>query len=550
MKRRMILTNSLVVFFSLVALLVVSVLILFDTANRQAERQVKDYLRIACLLFDGNNMEQTASVFTNGDETIRISFIDLQGNLQYDSFHETTLSNHLDRYEILHLGQSCKRYSQTIGKQMLYIADLDGDYYVRIAIPVEVAHAWLNTFLFGGLACFFGIFLLSVALIYSISKKTVASLNPIINRLGRLSDEDLELASLSIDDLPKILELLTKSLESKLSQISNQKEKLNNVLEEMAQGILVLDAAKKVRLINPAALHIFQTEEKTVYRKDVLYLIRDRRLQELIEQVRTKKESANYLLTVKDKSYQIDLKPLDGHWISNGVIAVMTDISEKILLDQTKKEFFANASHELKSPLTSIIGYQQLITEEIETDPQQILDYSKKTIQEAKRMNEIVIDMLNLSKLERQEPKKIERIDASALLTDLLDRFRQRLGQAEITLVEKIENVQLIMDTNHLEELFRNLLDNAIAYNRPSGTIEVELTEEHFVVKDSGIGISEEEQQRVFERFYRAEQAKRQSLGGTGLGLAIVKHIAGMYDFKIKLKSKVGEGTTIEILFQ
>lgn len=147
-------------------------------------------------------------------------------------------------------------------------------------------------------------------------------------------------------------------------------------------------------------------------------------------------------------------------------------------------------------------------------------------------MNEIVIDMLNLSKLERQEPKKIERIDASALLTDLLDRFRQRLGQAEITLVEKIENVQLIMDTNHLEELFRNLLDNAIAYNRPSGTIEVELTEEHFVVKDSGIGISEEEQQRVFERFYRAEQAKRQSLGGTGLGLAIVKHIAGMYDFK------------------
>lgn len=381
-------------------------------------------------------------------------------------------------------------------------------------------------------------------------QKTVASLNPIINRLGRLSDEDLELASLSIDDLPKILELLTKSLESKLSQISNQKEKLNNVLEQMAQGILVLDAAKKVRLINPAALHIFQTEEKTVYRKDVLYLIRDRRLQELIEQVRTKKESANYLLTVKDKSYQIDLKPLDGHWISNGVIAVMTDISEKILLDQTKKEFFANASHELKSPLTSIIGYQQLITEEIETDPQQILDYSKKTIQEAKRMNEIVIDMLNLSKLERQEPKKIERIDASALLTDLLDRFRQRLGQAEITLVEKIENVQLIMDTNHLEELFRNLLDNAIAYNRPSGTIEVELTEEHFVVKDSGIGISEEEQQRVFERFYRAEQAKRQSLGGTGLGLAIVKHIAGMYDFKIKLKSKVGEGTTIEILFQ
>lgn len=222
----------------------------------------------------------------------------------------------------------------------------------------------------------------------------------------------------------------------------------------------------------------------------------------------------------------------------------------KNLTGSNQKEFFANASHELKSPLTSIIGYQQLITEEIETDPQQILDYSKKTIQEAKRMNEIVIDMLNLSKLERQEPKKIERIDASALLTDLLDRFRQRLGQAEITLVEKIENVQLIMDTNHLEELFRNLLDNAIAYNRPSGTIEVELTEEHFVVKDSGIGISEEEQQRVFERFYRAEQAKRQSLGGTGLGLAIVKHIAGMYDFKIKLKSKVGEGTTIEILFQ
>ena len=218
-------------------------------------------------------------------------------------------------------------------------------------------------------------------------------------------------------------------------------------------------------------------------------------------------------------------------------------------MNSLKREFFANASHELKSPLTSIIGYQQLIQQGILTTNEEIQDATLRTIKEAQRMNKLIIEMLDLSRLENNVQTILEDVNVSKIINDCIQELQQSIEKKKIQLITKLDDVTLVASQSDLYKLIKNILDNSIVYNNENGKIEINLSKNELIISDTGIGISKEDLDHIFERFYRVDKARSKESSGTGLGLSIVKHICLLYGYKIDVDSKLGKGTKITILF-
>jgi two-component system phosphate regulon sensor histidine kinase PhoR len=214
-----------------------------------------------------------------------------------------------------------------------------------------------------------------------------------------------------------------------------------------------------------------------------------------------------------------------------------------------KRDFFANASHELKSPLTTILGYQQMVSEAMLTKPEEIDDAVKRTIKEAKRMDKILGEMLELSRLESKYEVVIEDINLKNVVEDIIDSYNIELNEKKINVIVNVENCLVRINQSHCNQLINNLIDNAIKYNNPGGKLEITLKDNYLIIKDSGIGIAKADQIRIFERFYRVDKGRSKELGGTGLGLAIVKHICSLYSIIINLKSELYKGTEFKLTF-
>ena len=236
-------------------------------------------------------------------------------------------------------------------------------------------------------------------------------------------------------------------------------------------------------------------------------------------------------------------------WLKEGVLISFLDITERQNMEIIKKDFFQNASHELKSPLTSIIGYEQMIVSGILEDKDEIKEASLNILKEAKRMNQIIIDMLELSNLEYQKSFNLSLVNLKEVVEDTIKRYTKKANDKNITIETDLNEVIINTSFNEFETLVSNLIDNAIKYNKINGNIKVKLTKAYLEVYDTGIGISKENQTRIFERFYRVDKAKSKLSGGTGLGLAIVKHICEKLNYKVRVESVVNEYTQFTIYF-
>lgn len=234
----------------------------------------------------------------------------------------------------------------------------------------------------------------------------------------------------------------------------------------------------------------------------------------------------------------------------NGISILFYDITDQYQLQKAKQDFFANASHELKSPLTTIIGYQQMISEGIIDTNEEIIDASKRTLYEAKRMNQMVIDMLELSSLESEKIINNEVNNLKEVTQNIINSYTLKLEDKHINLSTSLSDLNVKIPQKDLIHLISNLIDNAIKYNIEKGKIDININKDDnsFIIEDTGIGISKANQERVFERFYQVDK-NRASDQGTGLGLSIVKHICLKYNIKLKLDSKLNKGTSITLVF-
>lgn len=548
MKRKLIITNSIIVFVSLLTMLVVSMITITNQNNKFYQKQVTNYLKIACTNFNGSNFDDTKEYIKSLDKDIRLTIIESStGKVVIDSFEDEINENHLDRPEINNLGEVYKRYSTTEKKNMLYVAEKVNNYYVRIAIPIGSVNKIIYTYVTISLIALTVILAFSIFAISFVNKKSLTPINSEVAKLATLANEDYQ--DVTIDDLPVVINSITNVLDNKIHEIELQEQEIEAILNLLTQGVVVIDSNESLRFINYKATKILDSNNNLIG-KNYLYLFRDTKLQKLILEVFKNHSQVNYLLNIDSTKINCNVTYLTEAKLNGGIIITLEDITKQANLEEEKRDFFQNASHELKSPLTSIIGYQQMICDNIVDSKDQIINYSSKTLKEAKRMNNIIIDMLNLSSIEQNYQKKQDIVKVDKALIEILDSLEDRIKARNISVITNIAKCETVGDAKLIDELIRNLTDNAIKYNVDNGKIMITLNTSTLTIEDTGIGISKEYQSRVFERFYRVDKGHSKEIGGTGLGLAIVKHICEIYQYELKLESTIGKGTKITIKFE
>lgn len=552
MKKKLIITNTIIVFISLFLMLLGSCIIVSNINKNNVENEAKNYLAIATNIYDGSNSDEIIENLNFDFEKLRVTVISSDGTVLADNRAEVE-ENHLDRPEIKNLGKTYIRHSDTLDINMLYIAAFDTNAYIRIAIPEASISKTLNLMILYGAITLIVIMALSTLVLVKVSTSALSPIEFEVNRLSQIVGKEVVDSKDDVYKLSSQIEEVHSLLDSKIKQIEEEKNKVLFVINHINQGFIVINNKGDVTIANEKALKIFDAKWDKVKNKNYLYLFRNKELQEAIIKALDLKEESEFDLRINDKIYCIALTPLDENFTedSKGAVAIFViDVTTDRNASVMKREFFANASHELKSPLTAIIGYQQMIQKGILKDKEEIDDALNHTIKEANRMNQIIIEMLDLSKLESEGVKDLEEINLADSIRSSLDLRKELIKQKKINLNVDLDNYfKVLMNQQDLTHLLLNIIENGIKYNVLNGRLEVKLIDGIFEVTDTGIGIKDSDLPHIFERFFRADKGKSKELGGTGLGLAIVKHISILYNLDITVTSKLSFGTTFKVDF-
>ncbi|OQA78178.1 MAG: Alkaline phosphatase synthesis sensor protein PhoR [Tenericutes bacterium ADurb.Bin239] len=549
MKKKLIFTNVIVILLAVVSVILTSSIVLYKHEYAIYSERANNFLSLTSSYFTGANFDETKNIIRNTNSDVRLTIVSLTGEVVADTHPTiTNTNNQLERPELQseNLGKIITRRATDNKQMMMYVAGLDNGYYLIISLPFNVGTK-INMIILWGVGAFLLISGVSSLLIYLLNKKSTTAISTAMHKVYDLIDSDVQEVS-DTDEIPEIMDLISQKLSRKIDEISAKNEEIITVLDTLKQGIALISKTGRLILINEQLKRIFDIESNVINRHYV-NIIRDVKLQNLIDDGLKKRVNSKYLYYDDGKAIKCLLTPVDMSWLSGGLIVTFEDITIEHNVDKTKKDFFQNASHELKSPLTSIIGYQQMITEGIATDLPVIRDYAYKTLSEASRMRNILLDMLDLAMLEQDYKKNEEKVRLDLVVRDIVESMEDRMNEKDVALRLDLEKTEINSEYKLIDELVRNLIDNAIKYNKEKGSIKVSLKKKILAISDTGIGIAEDDKRRVFERFYRVDKGRSKARGGTGLGLAIVKHICELYSYKINLSSHIGKGTTITIDF-
>ena len=552
MRRKLVLINSIVIFLSLVLFLFVSSFIFRNINRESTSSNLRNQLSTIATYFDGSNFEETKVLFTNSNPSLRLTIVNIDGSQVLDSWNETNPGSRLNRPEIIDIGSIHIRYSDTTKTEMMYIATIDNGFILRLALPLNLIDQFINNYFAIGILALLLIFSLSLLVLFPLTRSSLKPLNDKLASLSKIAGDRKYLSSDSIEELAGKISEFEYLIRQKLNVFEDESVELDKVFNSMNQGLIVVSNDETVLAVNDYAVNLFKVKKADILNKNYIFLIREITIQEKIKNVIFNKNFASFDLKFNNRTIQASFIPfnnLNNNKLIEGIIITLNDVTELRNIENIKREFFANASHELKSPLTTILGYQQMIKEGVITSSEDVKQATEKTIKEVTRMNQMVIEMLELSKLESNQEGKIEDVRLDIVIKEITDRYKKQIDDNKLTLNLKLAKTSKKVSKNYMEQLFANLIDNAIKYNKPNGSITIELTEKKFVITDTGLGIASEHVSRVFERFYRVDMAKSKDSGGTGLGLAIVKHVCSHYNFKINLESQIKSGTKVSVEF-
>jgi two-component system phosphate regulon sensor histidine kinase PhoR len=482
----------------------------------------------------------------------RITWIAADGTVLYDNRSDSAeMENHLEREEIKEAlatgtGES-SRYSVTLMERALYCAQrLPDGTVIRLSAHQDT----IPTLVLGmsQVICiiFVIVLLLSLLLASRLSKRIVQPLNEL--------DLNEPLKNEGYDELSPLLHRINAQqyqIHLQKNELAQKQREFDTVTAGMAEGLVLLNQKQVILSINPAAMRLFGTNNSCIG-KLILSVHRNPALQELLLQA-GEGVHGELVTELSGGVYQVDASPVIANGQVSGTVLLMMDVTEKQRSEQMRREFTANVSHELKTPLHTISGCAELMANGI-VKPNDIQHFSTQIYSEAQRMIRLVDDIIHLSHLdEGADDLKRETVDLYALAEQTVSTLFPIAKKAQVKLSLTGESAIMNGIPQLLQGILYNLCDNGIKYNRPGGTVTVNIQNEkqsiRLTVADTGIGIPAEHQERIFERFYRVDKSHSKEIGGTGLGLSIVKHAARLHNASIELESQPGEGTTISIIF-
>ena len=551
-----------IVIFNLI-LVTLSVLLVFFfgiAASRRSHYAEAEKEVVAITQIYAQNYTSAQKTVTGVPDPIRVSVINAAGNVVADSGNVdvSQMENHLEREEIVaafsEKPKTVVRYSDTLGKDMVYYAlkvqDGDAVAFIRVAIPVESVNGYVVST--ASMMVYVLIFALLVSFIASLfaTNSLMKPLRTVRNNLvavknGTYQETLPATGDAELNGMLAEINGISERLQQSMAQTRAEKEKLHAILRDIADGIVVLDTQGMLELMNQSACKIFGIHD--VLGKHYSVLTADPAFLAQIGQAAAERREAAF---VWENGRGI-VCSVSGRALERGLYAVvLTDITAAKNAEQMRSEFFANASHELKTPLTAIKGFNDLVA--LQTQEESVKALSQKIDKEVERIIRLLNDMLDLSRIEAEKEPKTEAVDLAATVEGGWNSLAPLAAQKQVS-VETTGEATVNMDPEYAVELVKNLAENAIRYNRPGGKVQITLqqTEKEVTlsVQDDGIGIGEEDQKRIFERFYRVNKSRSRESGGTGLGLSIVKHICMLYHADLVLTSKLGVGTTVTVTF-
>ncbi|MEA2088115.1 MAG: phosphate regulon sensor histidine kinase PhoR [Candidatus Caldatribacteriota bacterium] len=499
---------------------------------------------------------------------IRITIIDINGIVLGDSEKDPALmENHADRPEIKEAlqGKTGKsiRYSSTLEIDMLYLAipiikNNQTLGIARLSLPLtEVNENISNLHKIIILATAIALVIASIISLI-ISLTITRPLQEMIKVSQKISKGNFskKLKTLSQDEIGQLadsLNLMSEELENKIRIISEDKDKMKVVLSSVIEGIAAIDKEGRIILFNHALENMIDCSSDRVLGKFHWEIIRNNQLNELLKETLQKGQALTREVTLfspQEKIFHASANPLSEKNKVWGAVVVLNDITEIKKLEKMRSEFVANVSHELRTPLTSIQGFVETLKEGAINDPEKARHFLKIIEKQSNRLNNLIEELLQLSKIESQEiAMNLQSINLRDLIDKIISEFKKKIEQKDHKIKINISpQLSLIKaDPEQIEVVFRNLLDNALKYTPDGGEIYISALEKaeniYIEIADNGIGISAEHLPRIFERFYRANKDRSRKLGGTGLGLAIVKHIVQAHQGTIGVESKPGKGS-------
>ena len=486
------------------------------------------------------------------DKSARITYIDQDGTVLFDNEADVSeMKNHSDRTEFQKAekygaGES-SRYSDTLSEKTIYYAlRLKDGTVLRVSGTQDSVLALVENLIFPlcGLLCL--MLILSGIMASAISKRIVKP----INELDLESPKENQIYE-ELSPLLSKIHRQNREIQNQLELAKQQQEEFSLITENMQEGLIVIDKYTMILSANSSAWNLFHMD-RVCQGESVYCLDREEEFRHAIEQVLSG-EHTELVLKLNGSDIQLIANPVIRDKKTEGAVVLLVNVTEKLERESLRREFSANVSHELKTPLTSISGFAEIMQGGL-VKCEDIPQFAGRIYKESQRLLQLVEDVIQISQLDEEKTSYTwEPVDVYQVCKNAFESLKEKAKRLNVHLYICGEYMKMEAVRTLLEEAVYNVCDNAIKYNRNDGSVSVFLTqtaqEIQIVVKDTGVGIPKEDQDRVFERFYRVDKSHSKEIGGTGLGLSIVKHAVGALKGSVILRSEEGNGTEICMKF-
>jgi two-component system phosphate regulon sensor histidine kinase PhoR len=553
MKRRILLSMCALILLAVLLCALAASRLMYDQLLEAMKQNVRGQANYIAAALDAG-AQNYLETLDFAQESNRITLITQSGEVTFESDGDADkMDNHLARPEVaaaLETGTGdAVRRSDTLGQQTYYYAlRLDNGSVLRVASTISrVDEMNLN----------FVLYMLLIALAVMALAMAAAGWQSarIVKALGTI-DLSNPLADNAYDELSPLLLKIAKQneqLEAQMAKLREKQDEFVAITQNMREGLIVLDAKRNVLSINKSALALFSVRNLNLRDKHIMNVNRSEALERATESAARGVECEETLRIAK-RSYRITASPVMVKDSVRGIVLLIIDISSEQNAQQKRREFTANVSHELKTPLTTISGYAEIMKDGL-VKPGDMPAFAVRIYDESQHLIALVEDIIKLSQLDEGAGlPQAEPVELLQLAYGVAQRLSAKAEASGVNVTVTGDEAQVLGIRRVLDEIIFNLLDNAIKYNREGGSAKVEIHHDgddvRLIVSDTGLGIPEEHQPRVFERFYRADKSHSRQTGGTGLGLSIVKHGAMLHGAKVELESRENRGTRITVTFR